>query len=403
MLGTAFCLKDLNIKYNGGGNMARLHWKERYSKDGVCDFRANYEFYFKWILSKTCSCFYIKNLPETMDEFYIISNLLTDGDICITDFNDKLYACIGAPGGQPDEYYKPSVYTIANPILGSKVVENNKTGVIIYNTPLDAYISGGLYGLISQTATLLADNIVSINCCQINSRVTAMVTADSEGEALAAEIKLKSMYAGRPFAVLRSDLIDKITVNPIATANVSQNLTELVELHNYIIANYFQSIGIKSNDIRKKAHVLQDEIDSQNDYLQISILELLTSWQKGFDKVNELYGTDIHVELNPVLLDVIVGEDNGNIDNNMDPVTNNNSDTEQNIPTESVEDDVDTVNDSDNISSTDDSNNGVDGITEKTEDVEDIIDIINDVNDESIDNVLEDQEVVDDETNSESS
>lgn len=380
--------------------MARLHWKERYSKDGVCDFRANYDFYFKWLLSKTCSCFYIKNLPETMDEFYIISNLLTDGDICITDFNDKLYACIGAPGGQPDEYYRPTVYTIANPILGSKVVENNKTGVIIYNTPLDAYISGGLYGLISQTATLLADNIVSINCCQINSRVTAMVTADSEGEALAAEIKLKSMYAGRPFAVLRSDLIDKINVNPIATANVSQNLTELVELHNYIVANYFQSIGIKSNDIRKKAHVLQDEIDSQNDYLQISILELLTSWQKGFDKVNELYGTDIHVELNPVLLDVIVGDDDDNTDNTMDNVDNNSSDTEQNIPTESVESDVDTVNDSDNISDTDDSSDGVDSIVEKTEAVEDIIDIINDV-DDVIDDT-EAQEVVDDETNSES-
>ena len=393
----AFYLKDLNIKYNGGGNMARLHWKERFGKDGICDFKANYDFYFKWLLSKTCSCFYIKNLPETMDEFYIISNLLTDGDICITEFSGKLYACIGAPGGQPDEYYRPSVYTIANPVLGSKIVENNKTGVIIYNTPLDAYISGGLYGLISQTATLLADNIVSINCCQINSRVTAMVTAESEGQAAGAELILKSMYAGHPFKVMRSDLIDKIGINPIATANVSQNLTELVELHNYIVANYFQSIGIKSNDIRKKAHVLQDEIDSQNDYLQISILELLTSWQKGFDKVNELYGTDIHVELNPVLLDVIVGDDDDNTDNIMDNVDNNSSDTEQTVPEEFIESNVDTVNDSDNISSTDDSNDGIDSIVEKTEVVEDIIDVINDVNDDT-----EAQEVVDDETNSES-
>lgn len=377
--------------------MARLHWKERFGKDGICDFRANYDFYFKWLLSKTCSCFYIKNLPETMDEFYIISNLLTDGDICITDFNGELYACIGAPGGQPDEYYRPTVYTIANPTLGSKIVENNKTGVIIYNTPVDAYISGGLYGLISQTATLLADNIVSINCCQINSRVTAMVTAESEGQAVGAELVLKSMYAGHPFKVMRSDLIDKIGINPIATANVSQNLTELVELHNYIVANYFQSIGIKSNDIRKKAHVLQDEIDSQNDYLQISILELLTSWQKGFDKVNELYGTDIHVELNPVLLDVIVGDDDDNTSSIMDNVDNNSSDTEQTVPEEPVESDVDTVNDSDNISSTDDSNDGIDSIVEKTEVVEDIIDVINDVNDDT-----EAQEVVDDETNSES-
>ena len=374
--------------------MSRLHWKERFGKDGICDFRANYEFYFKWLLSKTCSCFYLKNLPETIDEFYIISNLLIDGDVCITKFNDELYACIGAPGGQPDEYYKPSIYTIANPILGSKIVKDGVDGVIIYNTPLDAYVSGGLYGLISQTATLLADNIVSINCCQINSRVTAITTADSPAQRIEAEATLKSMYAGYPFKVVGSDIIDKITVNPIATANTSQNLAELIELHNYIIANYFQSIGIKSNDIRKKAHVLQDEIDSQNDYLQISILELLTSWQSGFDKVNEMFGTDIHVELNPVLLDVIVGEDNDSNNDTMDIADNNSTDTEQNVSEESVEDNVDTIDDSNDIGTDNDSNNGMDSIEDKITEVEDIIDIIND---ETTDDTDE-QEVTDDET-----
>ena len=48
--------------------------------------------------------------------------------------------------------------------------------------------------------------------------------------------------------------------------------------------------------------MLQDEIDVQNNFLQISIYEILTSWQKGFDKVNELYGTDIKVHINPALL-----------------------------------------------------------------------------------------------------
>ena len=378
--------------------MSRLHWKERFGKDGICDFRANYEFNFKWLLSKTCSCFYLKNLPETMDEFYIISNLLIDGDVCITDFNNELYACIGAPGGQPDEYYRPSVYTIANPILGSKIVKDGVDGVIIYNTPLDAYVSGGLYGLISQTATLLADNIVSINCCQINSRVTAITTADSPAQRIEAEATLKSIYAGHPFKVVGSDIIDKINVNPIATANTSQNLAELIELHNYIIANYFQSIGIKANDIRKKAHVLQDEIDSQNGYLQISILELLTSWQKGFDKVNEMFGTDIHVELNPVLLDVIVGDYNDSDNNTVDNVDNNNSDTEQTVSEESVEDNVDTIDDSNNISTDNDSDNGTDSIEDKTEQVENIVDLINDVNDDTVDNILDDQEVTDDET-----
>lgn len=292
----------------------KAHWKDRFNAGGICDFRKNYNFYFKWLLNKTASCFYIKNLPDTMDEFYIKSTLLVDGDIGVTDFNDKIYAVNGAPAGQPDEYYVPTQYTVANPILGSKIFTRGVDGVVIYNTALDKYVPGGLFGLIDQTATLLADNVISINCNQINSRVAAIFTADSDAQAIAGEAILKKMYTGAPYQVVRSDIIEKIGVNPIATTAISQNITELVELNNYIIANYFQSIGIKSNDIRKKAHILEDEINSQNNYLQISILEILTSWQKGFDEANKLYNTDIQVELNPALIDTLIDTDDENND-----------------------------------------------------------------------------------------
>lgn len=298
--------------------MSKKHWKERFCDDGICDFRKNYDFYFKWLLSKTCSCFYFKNLPETLDDFYIKSTLLCEGDICISEWNGTLYAVSGFAGGEPDEYYKPTIYTMAQPRLGSKSTEIGVNGVVIYNTPLDAYIGGGLYGLISQTATLLADNIVSINCCQINSRVSAFVTADSEAQAIAGENILKNLYAGKPYKILRSDLIDKINVNPIATASTSNTISELVELHNYIIANYFQSIGIRANNMRKKAHLLQDEIDVQNEFLQVSIYEIMSSWQKGFDKVNEMFGTEIEVCLSPALVDELVNNDS---DENETPAT----------------------------------------------------------------------------------
>lgn len=282
--------------------MSRKHWKERFGDGGVCDFKANYDFFFKWLLSKTCACFYIEGLPKTLDEYYIKSTLLLDGDIAISEFNGELYAVLGAPGGTPDEYYRPTIYTVANPVLGSKTINNNEDGVIIYNTPSDTYVPGGIYGLISQTATLLADNIVSINCCQINARVVALITADSKAQAIEAENTMKNIYAGKPYKILRSDIIERININPISTSQTSSNISELVELHNYIVSNYFQSIGIRSNNLRKKSHMLQDEIDVQNNFLQISIYEILTSWQRGFDKVNELYGTDMKVHINPALL-----------------------------------------------------------------------------------------------------
>ena len=378
----------------------KLHWKERFHAGGICDFRKMYDFYFKWLLSKTCACFYIKGLPKTMKEFYIKSTLLVDGDIGVTDFNDKLYAVNGAPAGQPDEYYVPIQYTVANPILGSKTFTRGVDGVVIYNADIDRYVPGGLYGLIDQTATLLADNIISINCNQINTRVSAVFTADSEAQAIAGEITLKKMYTGAPYSILRSDLIDKINVNPIASNANAQNLTELVELNNFIIANYFQSIGIKANNIRKKSHMLQDEIDVQNDYLQISITEIMASWQSGFDKVNELYGTDIHVELNPALIDTLIDD------------SDDNTDGTQSASTEEVIDN--TSNEPDNSGNKPDASEGIietqpetkpetepesftDEIHNNEAKVEDLIDLINDKTDDDtiIEEVTEGEETSD--------
>lgn len=358
------------------------HWKERFGKGGVCDFQANYDYFFKWLLSKTCSCFYISGLPETLDEFYIKSNLICDGFTAITDFNGSLYAILGAPGGKPDEYYKPTVYTAANPVLGSKVIEDGVNGVVLYNTPLDAYVPGGLYGLITQTATLLADNIVSINCCQINGRVSVLITVDGDGQAIEAESTMKNIYAGKPFKVLRSDLVEKVTVNPVATSQAANILSELIELHNYIVANYFQSIGIRANNIRKKSHVLQDEIDVQNEFLQISIYEIMTSWQKGFDRVNAMYGTDIHVHINPALLSELeesepveeTQEDTTPMED-PEPVEETQEDPE---PTEETQEDTTPVEEPEPTEETQEEPTPVEEIEERENELSEVIDLIND-------------------------
>ena len=290
-------------------------WRAKYAdgRKGICDFGLNYDFFFKWLTNKVISCLIIRDAPETFNDAYIKTHLILDGNICITDFDDKLYGVIGGWGGEPDEYYVPTVYTVANPKLGSKMVKIGKNGVVITNTAVDGLgvglFSGGLYDLIHQTATLLADNIISINCEQINRRVQTFFTADSEAQAIAGEAVLKKMYAGSPYQILRQDIVKKLGINPSSNGTGSaQSITALVELHNYIISNFFQSIGIKANNVMKKERLITDEIESQDDFVQLSILEILTSWQRGFDKVNEMYGTDIKVELNPVLIREIADE-----------------------------------------------------------------------------------------------
>lgn len=406
-----------------------MNWQERAGKGGVCDFKDNYEFFFKWLTNKVCSAFIIKDesedksFTENVNWDYFKTNLILDGNICLTDFSNKLYPCIGNPGGEPDEYYRPTIFTIANPILGSKQVNDGENGVIIYNTSIDAFsytghsfvLSSGLYDLISQTATLLADNIISINCNQINSRVLAFITADSEAQAIAGEGILKKMYAGKPYQILRSDLIDKINVNPLNTSSVGSNLTQLVELHNYIIANFFQSIGIKSNNVMKRERLINSEIDSQNDYLKISLLEILTSWQKGFDKVNELYkdyATNIQVIINPALLDELIEDSTSDEKVNGETFVNDDISNEINNETEVVEEpqgnntDEETDGIQDDLSGDkDETENSTESIIEDIKDeeevVEDLIDIINDVEETEEEESEESEEEVEEDEDSE--
>lgn len=388
-----------------------MNWQERAGRGGVCDFKQNYDFYFKWLTNKVMNCFIIKDRSngktETINWDFFKMNLILDGQICITDFNDSLYACIGNRGGEPNEYYLPKIFTISNPILGSKQVDIDVNGVVFYNTDIDMFnytgnceiFSGGLYDLISQTATLLADNIISINCNQINSRITAFFTAESEAQAVAGEVVLKKMYAGKPYQILRSDLIEKLNVNPI-NSSASGNITELVELHNYIIANFFQSIGVKSNNVMKRERLINSEIDSQNDYLKVSLLEILTSWQKGFDKLNEIYGTDISVNLNPALLDELLEDSTSDEMVNGEVSVNDayeSKDSTENTEEQTVQNEPETTgtgeSTSDNSGETEEeTENIIEDIEDKAEQISDIIDFINDEEDSQYSNTTNDSE-----------
>ena len=383
--------------------MSELHkitgWRERYMDGGICDFKLNYDFYFKWLLNKVMQIIVIKGLDGTkINGNYLKSQLILDGNICITDYHDGInheagiYAVSGNLGGEPDEYYIPVLYTCANPILGSKTVYrkdwngNKQNGVVIYNTDIDnVWCDGwnaGLYDLISQTATLLADNIVSINCQQINSRVQAFFTADGEPQAVAGEAVLRKMYAGSPYQILRSDLVDKLTVNPISGTGVANNITQLVELQNFIVANFFQSIGVKSNDIMKRERLITAEIEEQNDMVAISLLEMIASWQKGFNEVNKLYGTDIQCELNPVLLKEIA-EQFSTDSNNDETVEETTATVEEESPDEEevVED---TVTEEETTEPEVEEETVEDQIEELEEVVDAVIDTIIDADDEGV-------------------
>ena len=313
-----------------------------------------YDFYFTWLLSKLHEIFVWENLPDGVDETFLNNCLFLDGSATFFAQNGKIYAMNCGLGGGIDEYYRPTTAILANPILGSKQMKIGEECVVMWNTKNDEDAVCGIRGLenlIHQTATLLTDNMISINCAQVNTRIQALVIADSTPQKNSAEMVMKDLYAGHPFKVLEDTMIDKIKVNPI-TANPGANITELVELHQYIIANYYNNIGIKTNYQMKKERLITDEINSLNDFLAVSLDSMLSARTAAIDKVNKMFGTNIKVKLKDYL-EVFI-EDNENPEevserkdsdevvekDDMPARTNVNDDSEANEPYKKEENEV---------------------------------------------------------------
>lgn len=282
------------------------------SYNGVCDVEQNFHTYFKLLTNKCLSLFKWENLPETIDERFLMTQLILNGKVCWFKHEGRLYALNGAPGGEPNVYYEPQTFIVANPIIGSKTLTiRNKDGsesidgldgVLMALTDIDYELTpaahGGLYGLIYQTAGLLADNISSLNVAQINGRAAVAFTADTEALAEAAEEVLKDIYSGKPYRVLSEDILNKITATPLGSSGQNNTIMTLIEAHQYIFASFLNEIGIAGQWNMKRERVNTAETKLMTGSLDVSVYNMIKNLKSGVEKVNKRFGTDIGVELN---------------------------------------------------------------------------------------------------------
>lgn len=280
---------------------------------GVCDVESNFRTYFKLLTNKAMSLFKLSGTEdlEAFDERYFIEQLILRGKVCVAQFNNKLYALSGNWGGEPNAYYEPTEWIVANPILGSKTFKvlnkdgskdtSGLDGIVIALTDFDFLsdnLNGGLYPLIYKYSGLLADNDVSLNIAQINGRLNVVLTADSENIANQAEDILKDLYNGKPYRILYQDLMNKIQVNPVAAAGTNNTIMSLIEAKAHLLQDFYSEIGIASQGNLKRERVNTAETELMTGCLDISIWNILKNLREGLDRVNELFGTSISVELN---------------------------------------------------------------------------------------------------------
>ena len=265
-----------------------------------------YNYYYMELSELVYSTVVFDNLPETISETFLKYCLFSLGKSVFFKNDDNLLALNASPSNVPDVYYVPTDVIVANPVIGSRTLTRDKNCIVVYCTSMDRYASngifGGLYGLIVKTATMLADNDLSINIAQKNTRlVNIMGIDDSIGKSTVDDI-MRRMYAGEPYVCVQTRYTSTLQAVPVQPQSNNQHILQLIELHQYILAHFYEQIGLTTHDQIKKERLINAEVNDNTDMAEYNIHRVIKSIQDGIAAVNNMFGTDITVKINPLLV-----------------------------------------------------------------------------------------------------
>ncbi len=269
------------------------------SQDYVLDEQKSIAAYKGYMLNRLMKMFHYEGLPETIPQYMLEYYLLVNGSCVISEVEGKPYAVIGSFGGQPDPYYRPTLYVVANPAL-----KFNKT-FNLWNTEGEmsedvAFMRNdamwmGLNPLMSRYATLLAENVITLRTADIMLRVVALLSAPDDKTKIAAEQYLKDLENGKLGVIGENRFFDGVKMQSPPSNNGSY-LTQFIELQQYYKGSFFNEIGLSASFNMKREAIGEGEATLNEDTLAPLIDTMLQCRQEDVSRLNDLFGLNIKVD-----------------------------------------------------------------------------------------------------------
>lgn len=258
-----------------------------------------------YMLSRLQKMFRYEGLPDSIPRQYLENYLLVNGHCVIAKDlrhpeDDNLYAFVGAAGGEPDIYYRPTRYMVANPALqtsnqyyiSTTDPNHEPDAVLIRNDTMWQ----GLYPMMARYASLIAENLLTIRTADIMLRVLALITAPDDSSRLAADQFLKDITEGHLASIAENRFLDGIHMqNP--PSNNGSYLTQFIELHQYLVGSFYNEVGLNANYNMKREALSESETGLNDDSLMPLCEDMLRCRQEDMARVNAMFGTNIQVYL----------------------------------------------------------------------------------------------------------
>lgn len=274
-------------------------WYDLPLKDFVTDKEASTRADIFYMINRLMSMFKYEGLPETIPKKYLDYFLFVNGHAFCTDVKDDLYVFVGGLGGEPDAYYRPTIYTVANPALNlSKQYKINDEGILLRNDTM----MFGILPLLSKYCSLLTENMLTMRVADINLRLLALLTAPDDKTKAAVDMFLSDLEEGKLGSIAENRFLDGVKMQEPATKN-GAFMIQFIELHQYLKGSMFNELGLNANYNMKREALGAGESGLNADILFPLVDDMLANRQECLDEVNKKYGTNIKVDFNSTWVD----------------------------------------------------------------------------------------------------
>ena len=251
-----------------------------------------FENYCKYTFTRTQSMFTYEGLPDTIPVQWLESYLQRNGSCCIAEHEGKLYALLGNAGGELDEYYQPTIYTVANPALGlSKSFEIGEDCVYCKND----YDAIGLVPLVSRYCGLMTENLLTVRISDINMRMMNLLSAPDDNTLQSTKQYLKDLEDGKLGVVGETPFFEGLKLQSKGVGN-GDYMIQFIELQQYLKGSMYNELGINANFNMKREALSGQEVALNDDALMPLIDDMLKQRRAMCDELNEMFGLEVSVD-----------------------------------------------------------------------------------------------------------
>lgn len=283
-------------------NRINQHLKQMYN---VNEVEEGYSYWFFKLLGIVIDMFEYDNLPKGLSRREIELNLIMTGHCAIIKKTlGQYFAPLSNLFGF-DENYQPVWMVFANPVVIKPFTYTiGKDTEVIYNSSLKDSIyyvkaDSGLKSFISRYARQLADVEATINIYTTNARLVSIPVTNDNAVKESIILFFKNLVLGKRAIVSDSSIVEKFRNIDINRGQIKDGVNDWMIARDKLLEQFYRELGIKMNN-QKKAQVNTEEVEANDQLLLINTNDMLKAREEGLQKVNELFGLDISVRLNPL-------------------------------------------------------------------------------------------------------